>query len=590
MRLKHLLLLLICLSCKKLFLHTKQVPVEQTHTLFDRLIANAPDQQVPYPFSALLNYLQQYAEPVGVLLPLGRSLQRKAGYPDPFKDPRRLVALKGLVGVQASDAPPVVVEVDIARRLFLGYVEGANQIEVMSLLPGQSEFDFQLVEDYRAGAKPIVKTADRTFCRGCHQHGGPIFSPVPWDETNANRGIAALLKRYHPDGHVDGIPVEHEEDAFSGNNPAYIFDALVRDASEDMQANRLWHKADCREEKDPARCRGLVTRQALSRVTLTLEDGGFPPSSPGNEVSLSEFGFIGNPDPLDIFPFHVEAKRRLQKLQGYKFTKDVTSIVNKLNKSKKIWGDNGIQPEVEGRAILLRFFLIAATHIQGKEIKREYNKLPVSTKLTAEELNTVYQEVERILVYIHKYEMHKGGRLDPLVKRTSVVGHIVGSPALEDVLRSTLHILKAYSYQQIDTAISKLAQDTSSPLYNDRLDAVAVVKAILANLGYELKTKQWLTDLPASDTKPIPTEEVYLPSDEFGLSLLEYCSPCHGKDTEYNFLYFKTKKEFCQTILSERHKMAKALADGHMPPDDLVDEERAKLIKALTEGKFSFCQ
>lgn len=579
------------------------MPQEQRQTLFDKLINNTPDKKVPYPFSKLLSYLEQYAEPVGILIPLGRSLQKKSGYPEPFKDPRRVVAFRRFFPVLLEDLstpssavlqiPSSIVELDIGRRLFLGYVEKAEQIEVISLLPGESEFDFQLVENYRAGLNPVVKTADKAFCRSCHQHGGPIFSPIPWDETNANRGIATLLKQYHPSGHVDGIPVEHKDDAFSNSNPAYIFDTIVRDANETIHSNEQWHKADCAKEKDPIRCREAIVRSAFSWAIEIWGNDNFPLSSNAyiKFINRSALGFIGNPDPLDIYPFHVEAKQRLQSLRSYSLTKNVKPIVDKLNKSKKVWSASDIKKENEvGKALVLNFFLIAAEKISGNEIKQEHGKLPINTRLTAEELNTVYEEVERMLIHVHKQEINRGNDLDPLVKRNGNAGSLLANPTFTDVLRNTLHIFSSYSYQQIDAAITKMVKDTNSPMHSDRLNTIAIVKEVLANLGYKLKTEKWMTDLPATTNKKIIAEEVYFPSDDFGRSLHTYCTPCHGKNTEYNFLYFKTKEEFCQRILSERYKMAKALEEGHMPPNDLIEAERIKLIKTLKKGSFAFCE
>ena len=131
-------------------------------TLFDHLIALAPEGKVPLPFSALVAYLAQYGKPYGVLIPLGRSQQRKAGYPNPFADPRRIVGFgfppatartQGFYLDATQDLYlslfknlqlPTTAFFNIDARLFLAYTKKTCQIEVLSLLPHSTQFDFQL--------------------------------------------------------------------------------------------------------------------------------------------------------------------------------------------------------------------------------------------------------------------------------------------------------------------------------------------------------------------------------------------------------------------------------------------------------------
>ena len=599
MRLWQVLCLLLSFwGCKNIFFKTQQAPSKQKQTLFDMLIATVPDKKVPYPFSKLVDHLGQYASPVGILIPLGRSLQKTAGYPEPFKDPRRLVGFRSPATVfraslnepEASHIPASIAEIDVGRRLFMGYVKKAGQIEVISLLPGESEFDFQLVENYHAGSNPVIKTANKAFCRSCHQHGGPIFSPLTWDETNANRGIASLLKRHHPSGFVDGIPVEHEEDAISGSNPAYIFDSLVRDANAAIYANELWHKGpNCPRVKDPIKCRKIMVREEFDR-----QIGGFPVVGyrySDNGGSQTVLGFIGNPRPLFLHthPFPQNAARKLNALRSYPLKKIAKPTIDKLKKSKK---SREVRDDEAGKAEVLRYFLTAAREISGNEIirKKDLNEFLLSPSLTTVELNHIYDEVERMLVYVHEQDIFKNTEFDPLIKRNSMAGISIFHPFLVDVLRNLRHVFSSYSHQQIDNAITKLVADLDSPLHNARLNVVTVVRAILANLDHDLETTKWATNLSPTTTKNFTAEEIYLPDDALGRSLYKYCSSCHGKFSEYNFLHFRTKNEFCQRILSERHKLVQALETGHMPPDELIDTERDEIIKSLKTGSFAFCQ
>ncbi len=159
------------------------------HSRFDELIGDAP---VPYPFSRLVARInaQMLTDAGGLLpmkvtlIPLGRSLQREAGAPDYFRFPRVVAAADG--DNKAGYAP-------LKDRLFLGFHEKGEVVEVISYNDAAGRFEFQVVRDYRAGAKPSVFYARRSLCLACHQNAAPIFARPLWDETPANPGVAAKL-------------------------------------------------------------------------------------------------------------------------------------------------------------------------------------------------------------------------------------------------------------------------------------------------------------------------------------------------------------------------------------------------------------
>src|SRR4030095_777374 len=154
-------------------------------SLFDFVAADG----VPFPFDALVRKVESGAgcapdeciKPV--LIPLGRSLQRTVAAPDFFASPRVVVAVtgEGAGRMFARD------------RLYLGYQEKANLIEVISYNEAAARFEFQIVRDYRAGGTPRLVYAKRDVCTACHQNHAPIFSRPVWDETNANPTIADSL-------------------------------------------------------------------------------------------------------------------------------------------------------------------------------------------------------------------------------------------------------------------------------------------------------------------------------------------------------------------------------------------------------------
>jgi hypothetical protein len=85
----------------------------------------------------------------------------------------------------------------VKNRLFLGYQERAETIEVISYHETAGRFEFQVVEDYRAGAMPRVADANRELCSSCHQNQAPIFPRPLWRDTNFNRDVAARIGAHH---------------------------------------------------------------------------------------------------------------------------------------------------------------------------------------------------------------------------------------------------------------------------------------------------------------------------------------------------------------------------------------------------------
>lgn len=162
------------------------LPAAGTRSLFDHLIVQ--HDGLPYPFEKLVKLLQdrhpEGSAPVAVLIPNGRSLL-KAQADDAH--PRLLVAADFQLGNAAS--------LGMAPRgqLFLGFVEKANEIEVLSYNEAGGRFEFQLVQNYCAGCVPRIVYARRAICTTCHQGGGPIFPQRPWNETNGQEETAAAI-------------------------------------------------------------------------------------------------------------------------------------------------------------------------------------------------------------------------------------------------------------------------------------------------------------------------------------------------------------------------------------------------------------
>lgn len=170
-------------------------------SLFDFLVAEQQSGKIvfhiPFPFSSLLDKIEQtleteqdgYSGIRKVLIPLGRSLQRPAAGKEFFNYPRAVA----VVDAEPKERPDHAGLL-LKDRLYLGYHEKSNILEIISYNETAGRFEFQLVKDYREGGKPEVYYAPRAICTACHQNHAPIFSRPTWEETSANPVIKKYLK------------------------------------------------------------------------------------------------------------------------------------------------------------------------------------------------------------------------------------------------------------------------------------------------------------------------------------------------------------------------------------------------------------
>lgn len=196
-------------------------------------------------------------------------------------------------------------------RLFLGYQEKANTIEVISYNEAAGRFEFQVVKDYQAGRTPKVVYANRAVCTVCHQNHGPIFARPLWDETNANPRIASLLEAQGRDFY--GFPLHQGIDI-----PNAIDDATDR-ANELAAYQLLWQDGCERSEapKDSIECRGDLARfllqyllsgsRAFDRHSARYTDRLVHTYKTSWQEKWPKGLLISNPDilnrnPLDFFP------------------------------------------------------------------------------------------------------------------------------------------------------------------------------------------------------------------------------------------------------------------------------------------------
>lgn len=181
--------------------------------VFTKTVNGKVVYDIPFPYSKLIQKLQALVQDDDtlkysvkqVLIPLGRSLARNIARPDFFRYPRV---------VSVIDTEPRFIENDpglmLKDRLYIGYGEAAEILEIISYNETAGRFEFQIVTDYKHGGQPEVFYANREVCSACHQNGALIFSRQQWDETNSNPRIAALLGEHQNSFY--GIPVKRGVD------------------------------------------------------------------------------------------------------------------------------------------------------------------------------------------------------------------------------------------------------------------------------------------------------------------------------------------------------------------------------------------
>ncbi len=211
--------------------------------LFSTVVGGERIYDVPFPFQSLTATIAQRSGAATdeglkrVLIPIGRSLQATRNRPDYFASPRVVVA----VDEEPSGASGSSFL--LRDRLFLGYQARGEIIEVISYNEHAGRFEFQIVSNYREGAKPRVESANRKICVTCHHGLAPIFPRPLWNETNANENVRALLTENASNFY--GVPVPSGVDI-----PAFIDDSTGRAAF--FAAHQLVWSEGCTN----ANCRG----------------------------------------------------------------------------------------------------------------------------------------------------------------------------------------------------------------------------------------------------------------------------------------------------------------------------------------------
>lgn len=317
-------------------------------SLFDFIIADKESGRVvyniPFPFSRLLEKIDQtlnttqndYPGIKKVLIPLGRSLQRPAAGKAFFDYPRAVAA----VDAEPRESP-VHAGMLLKDRLYLGYHEKSNVLEIISYNETAGRFEFQLVKDYRKGGTPEIYYAPRAICTACHQNHSPIFSRPTWEETSAN----PIIKKYLKDTGKSfyGFDLNHGIDI-----PNAIDDATDRANLFSLQ-QWFWREG-CESDntEDSVKCRaGLLTAMLQYRLSGDRHFDENSDSYKNNVLSVIQKNWqqnwpqgiaIPNPDIPNRDPFLKQAKTKAVNPQSLRLINVETSFEPiKSRPPIKIW-------------------------------------------------------------------------------------------------------------------------------------------------------------------------------------------------------------------------------------------------------------
>ena len=227
-------------------LNTPNVP--HGRSLFDELLAYWG--KTPVGLSELRSKLEEVYgyEPIPVLFASSRSLQANS---ISYSKPR--VVLSGDFFTSLEKTPVSKIEglpFYLENRLFFGYSEKSDSLEIMSFNDHDQRFEFQVVHHFSDKDKQQILYAERGQCLSCHYGEGPIFSILPWRETNSFRRTASEMAKQIGKESYLGIKLYDKK-----QRPKFAFkiDRSVKHALFDwMTVNTVWNHVcyddlDCRK-------------------------------------------------------------------------------------------------------------------------------------------------------------------------------------------------------------------------------------------------------------------------------------------------------------------------------------------------------
>jgi hypothetical protein len=520
-------------------------------SLFDYLAVSddGSKMDVVFPIEALMKRIEQRtgAKPTVTMLPRGRSLQRDHSG---FDSPRLVFAFDNHGKQSAEDLGAAVKD-----RLYIGYAEKANQLEVISYNAAAGRFEFQIVHDYKQDGERKLAYASRGLCTKCHHNGAPIFSPNPWPETNGSGAtpndhkIADLIKQKVGDKY-HGYNVEVPRDI------PYEVDNSTDRANYVIPYQKLWMEGCGGATAEAAQCRASVLQFALELAFTT-------PST---------------------------------------FSQEGEQFATLKATWEKTWPNNlggGIQ--VPNPNLLPYDPLLDTGTNQGF--------VDLGPGLTDEEKNRlqgmlansqVPQEVDPLFQFLAPLEIWK---LDSICFGKCVIYGL--NRFFTDDDKKLLRTVTNKDFGKVKAAIGQMLADADGSLSNRPFRRAVVMKALLKRLGQNVPTGGMEDDNPNLPAPQVDGEVQPPPTGESGglAKLREYCLPCHEMlPGKRGFLQGDSDDEILEKVGAQAAEIVKRLewtkvtpgqpippaAPGHayMPPrDDDPESPRTRLEQNKEDAK-----
>jgi hypothetical protein len=574
---------ILCLLCLSLLQRALAAPawIEQAsnpgpdvppigQSRFDQLFLDpAEGYRIPYPFSRLIETLESGLDNGNnpavrqVLIPMGRSLQRDTPAPDYFHFPREVIAIEGEPVTSGRDAGMVM-----EYRLFIAHQPRTETLEVISYNDAAGRFEFQVVDDYAADAKPRARPANRVMCMSCHHNAAPIFPVTPWRETSFNVEVAKRLVAARPDRYGSLIGLITLD--------AGVIDVLIERANYLSATQTVWQDG-CTS----IRCRAAMLRTALQfrlsgessfdldspryRLDYSEElsrnwqlrwpDGlALPGSRLTDRSPFSDDAYARNHDPLLPRPAQaiwnrvdetlargiiyrlagfftladirridqsLDAASRRNSLQTYRHAANCRVRGDDLTRAHLVCGENG------GSETLQAVFEIDFSSDSIESLRVLSLKLPHDTNLLQPDIVALSQFPGRLEAIPGNGSLRLSSRLANGDRIDSI--RLQWKDSLRDV-ESSLEIRFSREFEIIDEALSRLVAaheaGTASSLSAGVFRRKPVLQELMQVLG--LEALQWQ---PTAATESRQNRLVTT-GPGGGLALLEpYCGHCHGDAT-----------------------------------------------------------
>lgn len=513
-------------------------------SLFDFLLAE--HGSVPFPFVELIKAIERHSPmPKIVLIPFGRSLQRTASAPDFFAYPRVVLAADAEAG-----------GLMLKDRLFLGYNEKTEMIEVISYNESAGRFEFQVVKDYREGGERKVLYANRAVCVACHQNAGPIFSRALWDETSANPRLAAKLSEARRDFYgvsaESGVDTPNAiDDATDRANLFALYQVLWREgcASDACRGDllltllrtRLSGKTDARKWREEWRAR-WPQGVALANPDIPNRDPLLDANTKPHEIS-ADMDALNPRAPLAIWFADQGSEQALAGFSELISLSDIVTLDRWLatlrvdvtrHESDCEFSQSGDALDFECKG---EFAATGRVHLEhGKVRKGRVDRLVLNGD-ELRELRVEGDSPDRMRLQRGKLNarLADGGAIEQLLfSRPGGESFTAGGEPKKFSGAAVLTLRDDFSF--VRKAASQLVERKDESLSNKPFRPGRVIPALFSVLGMPAPKQCCDAELPAPALDPI--RGGVHPADAAAQGFVRWCASCHNSNDRFppNFL------------------------------------------------------